>query len=235
MKAYLDIGHSFIKFEINSVVESYVTSEENLELVFAELKKNKVETVYLSNVVFKLWNLLTEFGKSIKCIPIREKITREDKRFNIASTDELGSDIGAMFFAATEKYHVKNGIFVSLGTAYTINLIQDSIYEGVIIYPSAHRTFDSFFKQLDDRLTIKYEPEREFKTVIGKNNKTAIVEPIIIGQWKLVEEAITTLKAQYQIDSIIFTGGDITLYKDVIAKMKAEIVPNLVIAGLKSI
>jgi hypothetical protein len=52
MKAYLDIGHSFIKFEINSVVESYVTSEENLELVFAELKKNKVETVYLSNVVF---------------------------------------------------------------------------------------------------------------------------------------------------------------------------------------
>jgi L-lysine 2,3-aminomutase len=51
----------------------------------------------------------------------------------------------------------------------------------------------------------------------------------------LVEEAIATLKAQYQIDSIIFTGGDITLYKDVIAKMKAEIVPNLVIAGLKSI
>ncbi len=106
---------------------------------------------------------------------------------------------------------IKNGVIVDAGSAITVDVMQNGIFQGGFIYPGA-RAFEQAFASISDVLAYEL-PNKIDLSHLPKNTPEALAYGFLSG---LVKEINS-----YDLD-IVLTGGDATLLQRHIPKSKVD-------------
>ncbi|UVD81805.1 type III pantothenate kinase [Mycoplasma iguanae] len=250
---YIDIGNSFLKIknkdkniflkENNSLFLEL--DEKQKEHFFENLKVDEKESikVFVSSVNEKMKNsvinfLEQKFQAEIFYLSFEKQnlIKIENYQADSEKKHEIGSDIIANAIAANSFYPQKKTLIVSLGTAIVYFVLYKQKIEGVAIDVGFNKSITTFFNSLwnDEKINalwLNYEAD-----LLGLDTKNAISAGIINSKVMAIKGYIKLLKEQYQIEQVVFTGGDFSFLSKKITEMlhySFDFEPEMVISGLE--
>ena len=117
---------------------------------------------------------------------------------------------------------VKSGVIVDAGSAITVDIMQDGLFQGGFIYPGI-KAFEGAYASISDALAYELRSDIDL-THLPKNTPDALSYGFLSGLVKEIES--------HGLD-IILTGGDALLLQRHISKAKVE--PLLLFKGMLSI
>lgn len=143
---------------------------------------------------------------------------------------QLGVDRWLGVLAVAENN--KNILVVSIGSAITLDLIEDNIHKGGQIVPGQRLLFESL-KQTGQ---IKAEPIEEMTEymALGQSTSSCVKQGIYSLMASYVQGFLTYFEQEKSVDRVVFTGGggQFWLEKSMFTQAKAEFRKNLVFEGL---
>lgn len=166
--------------------------------------------VYVS-VVPNLNDLIREIGKDFK-IPVyslRHDLPVDWGRFKLNNLPILGADFVANFYGLETAYGYKNCAVVALGTATTIFVVQQGFFIGTTISPGIQSSLKGLFSQAALLSEMNYEAQSQ---PLGFNTFESMSIGTINGHFYMVQGLLAAMRKQYQLDKVIFTGGNLNYY-----------------------
>jgi len=218
---FVDIGHSAVKWR---TFDSKV-SKESIEFFSASsLPNNKciwLSAVAHSNIVD---SIKREFANVELVLP-----SKKHGNLTIAyeSPSELGVDRFLAMLGAIENYPSANLLVIDLGSALTIDIVNDDgAHKGGLIMPGLMALRKSF---------TKFSTENMSQSLTGLQNNTkdawlSGTETMLIVT---IKEQIKDFQSQYSNGVVLLTGGDITKLSNELPQ-SLNYFENLVLDGLVS-
>ena len=218
---FVDIGHSAVKWR---TFDSKV-SKESIEFFSASsLPNNKciwLSAVAHSNIVD---SIKREFANVELVLPCK-------KHGNLTIAYETPSNLGVDRFlamlGAIENYPSANLLVIDLGSALTIDIVNDDgAHKGGLIMPGLMALRKSF---------TKFSTENMSQSLTGLQNNTkdawlSGTETMLIVT---IKEQIKDFQSQYSNGVVLLTGGDITKLSNELPQ-SLNYFENLVLDGLVS-
>lgn len=189
--------------------------------------------VYVS-VVPGLNDLIREIGKNFQ-IPVyslRHDLPVDWTRFKLKNIHLLGADFVANFYGLEATYGFKNCVVVALGTATTTFVVQDGFFIGTTISPGIQSSLKGLFSQAALLSEMNYEQQA---ASLGFNTFESISIGTINGHYYMIKGLIEEMKKDYQIDEVIFTGGNLNYYIDAPKNRDIIFDETLIFKGLVSL
>lgn len=168
--------------------------------------------VYVS-VVPGLNDLIREIGRNfhIPVYSLRHDLPVDWSRFKLKNIHLLGADFVANFYGLEATYSFKNCAVVALGTATTTFLVQNGNFIGTTISPGIQASLKGLFSQAALLSEMNYEAQ---EAPLGFNTFESISIGTINGHYYMIQGLINAMKQDYQVDEVIFTGGNLNYYID---------------------
>lgn len=166
------------------------------------------------------------------------KIIGEDKvKLNInnrtSKPSEVGHDRLVNAIAAHTKYQ-NDLIVIDFGTAITFDVVnKDCEYLGGAIFPGINMSVKALHENTAKLPIVNFAKS---KKVIGNNTSSAIISGIYNGFNAMTKGIITEIEKELNKQSIkVFTGGQASLFKDLIREVDGIYEPHLTLEGLNII
>ena len=236
----VDIGNTNTKLkyssseEVFSVRTSSKYSSRNLEKLFKDMPKKKVDGAIISSVVPLLTKPASAFVEkvfSVKPLIVNKTLKSHIKYPMKDEENELGSDI----FSALEASSLVIDTFlnIDLGTATTFNLVINNKFMGCAIAPGLMTSAKAL---VGDAAQIKSFDYDGTPLLLGLNTADSVEGGIINGWACIVDGYIRKIKEKYNLKDlrVFITGGD-SRYILSELKEKVEPVKGLVFKGLESL
>ena len=218
---FVDIGHSAVKWR---TFDSKV-SKESIEFFSASsLPNNKciwLSAVAHSNIVD---SIKREFANVELVLPCKK---HGNLTIAYETPSELGVDRFLAMLGAIENYPSTNLLVIDLGSALTIDIVNDDgVHKGGLIMPGLMALRKSF---------TKFSTENMSQSLTGLQNNTkdawlSGTETMLIVT---IKEQIKDFQSQYSNGSVLMTGGDITKLSSELPQ-SLNYFENLVLDGLVS-
>ena len=218
---FVDIGHSAVKWR---TFDSKV-SKESIEFFSASsLPNNKciwLSAVAHSNIVD---SIKREFANVELVLPCKK---HGNLTIAYETPSELGVDRFLAMLGAIENYPSANLLVIDLGSALTIDIVNDDgAHKGGLIMPGLMALRKSF---------TKFSTENMSQSLVGLQNNTkdawlSGTETMLIVT---IKEQIKDFQSQYSNGSVLMTGGDITKLSSELPQ-SLNYFENLVLDGLVS-
>ena len=218
---FVDIGHSAVKWR---TFDSKV-SKESIEFFSASsLPNNKciwLSAVAHSNIVD---SIKREFANVELVLPCKK---HGNLTIAYETPSELGVDRFLAMLGAIENYPSANLLVIDLGSALTIDIVNDDgAHKGGLIMPGLMALRKSF---------TKFSTENMSQSLTGLQNNTkdawlSGTETMLIVT---IKEQIKDFQSQYSNGSVLMTGGDITKLSSELPQ-SLNYFENLVLDGLVS-
>ncbi|MBO8160483.1 MAG: type III pantothenate kinase [Thermosipho sp. (in: Bacteria)] len=220
------------QFDKKRISTKSIQTEDELYVFLKNLFELSIEKVIVSSVVPNInhiFNFFSEkyFGSEAVFVSARgfDKV-----KWNVKFPDEIGADRVADVIAAFFDYG-ENAIIVDFGTAITIEVLRNGVYEGGVIIPGFSMMINALFKGTAKLPMVEIKP---YNSYVGKDTESNIrigTINTILGGIKFTVEQI---KQEYDLNDapLIFTGGQVRLIE------QQGIVKNLIIdhdLGLRGI
>ena len=218
---FVDIGHSAVKWRtFNSKV-----SKENVESFSASNIPNS-ECIWLSAVAHPnvVDSIKTEFANVELVLPCKK---HGNLTIAYQTPSELGVDRFLAMLGAIENYPSANLLVIDLGSALTIDIVNDDgAHKGGLIMPGLMALRKSF---------TKFSTENMSQSLTGLQNNTkdawlSGTETMLIVT---IKEQIKDFQSQYSNGVVLLTGGDITKLSNELPQ-SLNYFENLVLDGLVS-
>ena len=218
---FVDIGHSAVKWR---TFDSKV-SKESIEFFSASsLPNNKciwLSAVAHSNIVD---SIKREFANVELVLPCKK---HGNLTIAYETPSELGVDRFLAMLGAIENYPSANLLVIDLGSALTIDIVNDDgVHKGGLIMPGLMALRKSF---------TKFSTENMSQSLAGLQNNTkdawlSGTETMLIVT---IKEQIKDFQSQYSNGVVLLTGGDITKLSNELPQ-SLNYFENLVLDGLVS-
>jgi len=218
---FVDIGHSAVKWR---TFDSKV-SKESIEFFSASsLPNNKciwLSAVAHSNIVD---SIKREFANVELVLPCKK---HGNLTIAYQTPSELGVDRFLAMLGAIENYPSANLLVIDLGSALTIDIVNDDgAHKGGLIMPGLMALRKSF---------TKFSTENMSQSLTGLQNNTkdawlSGTETMLIVT---IKEQIKDFQSQYSNGVVLLTGGDITKLSNELPQ-SLNYFENLVLDGLVS-
>ena len=218
---FVDIGHSAVKWR---TFDSKV-SKESIEFFSASsLPNNKciwLSAVAHSNIVD---SIKREFANVELVLPCKK---HGNLTIAYETPSELGVDRFLAMLGAIENYPSANLLVIDLGSALTIDIVNDDgVHKGGLIMPGLMALRKSF---------TKFSTENMSQSLTGLQNNTkdawlSGTETMLIVT---IKEQIKDFQSQYSNGVVLLTGGDITKLSNELPQ-SLNYFENLVLDGLVS-
>ena len=218
---FVDIGHSAVKWR---TFDSKV-SKESIEFFSASsLPNNKciwLSAVAHSNIVD---SIKREFANVELVLPCKK---HGNLTIAYETPSELGVDRFLAMLGAIENYPSTNLLVIDLGSALTIDIVNDDgVHKGGLIMPGLMALRKSF---------TKFSTENMSQSLVGLQNNTkdawlSGTETMLIVT---IKEQIKDFQSQYSNGVVLLTGGDITKLSNELPQSLSYF-ENLVLDGLVS-
>ena len=218
---FVDIGHSAVKWR---TFDSKV-SKESIEFFSASsLPNNKciwLSAVAHSNIVD---SIKREFANVELVLPCKK---HGNLTIAYETPSELGVDRFLAMLGAIENYPSTNLLVIDLGSALTIDIVNDDgVHKGGLIMPGLMALRKSF---------TKFSTENMSQSLTGLQNNTkdawlSGTETMLIVT---IKEQIKDFQSQYSNGVVLLTGGDITKLSNELPQSLSYF-ENLVLDGLVS-
>ena len=218
---FVDIGHSAVKWR---TFDSKV-SKESIEFFSASsLPNNKciwLSAVAHSNIVD---SIKREFANVELVLPCKK---HGNLTIAYETPSELGVDRFLAMLGAIENYPSTNLLVIDLGSALTIDIVNDDgVHKGGLIMPGLMALRKSF---------TKFSTENMSQSLTGLQNNTkdawlSGTETMLIVT---IKEQIKDFQSQYSNGVVLLTGGDITKLSNELPQ-SLNYFENLVLDGLVS-
>ncbi len=218
---FVDIGHSAVKWR---TFDSKV-SKESIEFFSASsLPNNKciwLSAVAHSNIVD---SIKREFANVELVLPCKK---HGNLTIAYQNPSELGVDRFLAMLGAIENYPSANLLVIDLGSALTIDIVNDDgAHKGGLIMPGLMALRKSF---------TKFSTENMSQSLTGLQNNTkdawlSGTETMLIVT---IKEQIKDFQSQYSNGVVLLTGGDITKLSNELPQ-SLNYFENLVLDGLVS-
>ena len=218
---FVDIGHSAVKWR---TFDSKV-SKESIEFFSASsLPNNKciwLSAVAHSNIVD---SIKREFANVELVLPCKK---HGNLTIAYETPSELGVDRFLAMLGAIENYPSANLLVIDLGSALTIDIVNDDgAHKGGLIMPGLMALRKSF---------TKFSTENMSQSLAGLQNNTkdawlSGTETMLIVT---IKEQIKDFQSQYSNGVVLLTGGDITKLSNELPQ-SLNYFENLVLDGLVS-
>ena len=123
-----------------------------------------------------------------------------------ATPQTLGVDRMALVAAFAKAYPGKNGLIIDAGTCITYDFItKDGCYKGGAISPGVTLRYQTLHNLTANLPLLKSSmPDH----IIGTTTETAIHSGVMIGVVKEIDGVIEQYRSDFNVDTIILTGGD---------------------------
>ena len=123
-----------------------------------------------------------------------------------ATPETLGVDRMALVAAFAKAYPGKNGLIIDAGTCITYDFINaKGHYKGGAISPGIQLRYKTLHDLTANLPLLQMKmPE----TLIGDSTETAIHSGVMMGVVKEIDGIIDQYKSDFDVDTIILTGGD---------------------------
>ena len=203
---FKNILKKFLKKDINSkfLFSSVVPS------AFNEIKKN------FKNSKYKI--------VEIKSLNVKKIIKINVKKINQLGSDRIVNAIGG------KKY--KNCLILDFGTATTIDIIKNGVYEGGVIAPGVKL---SMINLSNSTALLPMFSLKNSQKSYGKNTEEALNAGFIWGYEGLINNIIDKITSKNKTKyKLILTGGYANFFKKIIKK-KATIDQNITIKGVSKV
>lgn len=167
--------------------------------------------VYVS-VVPGLNELIREIGKEFQ-VPVyslRHDLPVNWDRFKLKNIHLLGADFVANFYGLEATYGFQNCAVVALGTATTTFVVQEGYFIGTTISPGIQSSLKGLFAQAALLSEMNYELQ---DAPLGFNTFESISIGTINGHYYMIQGLLAEMRKQYQLDEVIFTGGNLNYYR----------------------
>ncbi len=218
---FVDIGHSAVKWRtFNSEV-----SKKSIENFSANNLPNS-ECIWLSAVAHPnmVDSIQTEFANVELVLP---SIKHGNLTIAYETPSNLGVDRFLAMLGAIENYPSANLLVIDLGSALTIDIVNDDgAHKGGLIMPGLMALRKSF---------TKFSTENMSQSLTGLQNNTkdawlSGTETMLIVT---IKEQIKDFQSQYSNGVVLLTGGDITKLSNELPQ-SLNYFENLVLDGLVS-
>ena len=210
MKVLVDIGNSSIKkmyFLNNELKNKKILnySKSNLTNIYKFLEKDikNNKTIYSCSVVPEVDKFLKKKHKNIYFLDKKLLKMLISKKVNLK---QLGSDRIANFLGCLHEFpKSKNFLIIDFGTATTIDIIKNSVYEGGIILPGLLTSYNNLIDSASLINKFKFD---KTKLIYGKNTSEALLSGSYNGYSILIEGYIKKLNSLFNKKfKIAITGG----------------------------
>lgn len=123
-----------------------------------------------------------------------------------ATPETLGVDRMALVAAFAKAYAGKNGLIIDAGTCITYDFINaNGHYKGGAISPGIQLRYQALHNLTANLPLLEAKmPE----TIIGDRTETAIHSGVMIGVVKEIDGIIDQYQSDFNVDTVILTGGD---------------------------
>jgi type III pantothenate kinase len=197
----------------------------------SHLNKNLNSILLFSSVVpaaFKEIKKSFKFTK-FKLLEIKDFDLRKIININIKNKKQLGSDRIANAIGAK---HLKNCLILDFGTATTLDIIKNEIYEGGVIAPGVKLSIINLSKSTALLPVINLTKNQK---TYGKNTKEALNAGFVWGYEGLINNIINKITSKEKTQfNIILTGGYASFFKKII-KRKSSIDQDITIKGITKV
>ncbi len=218
---FVDIGHSTVKWKTFS---SKISKECVESFSASSLPNNKC--VWLSAVAHAniVDSIKREFANVELVLPCKK---HGNLTIAYQNPSELGVDRFLAMLGAIENYPSTNLLVIDLGSALTIDIVNDDgVHKGGLIMPGLMALRKSF---------TKFSTENMSQSLVGLQNNTkdawlSGTETMLIVT---IKEQIKDFQSQYSNGVVLLTGGDITKLSNELPKSLSYF-ENLVLDGLVS-
>jgi len=218
---FIDIGHSTVKWKTFS---SKISKESVESFSASSLPNNKC--VWLSAVAHSniLDSIKREFANVELVLPCKK---HGNLTIAYQTPSELGVDRFLAMLGAIENYPSANLLVIDLGSALTIDIVNDDgAHKGGLIMPGLMALRKSF---------TKFSTENMSQSLAGLQNNTkdawlSGTETMLIVT---IKEQIRDFQSQYSNGVVLLTGGDITKLSNELPQ-SLNYFENLVLDGLVS-
>ena len=218
---FIDIGHSTVKWKTFS---SKISKESVESFSASSLPNNKC--VWLSAVAHAniVDSIKREFANVELVLPCKK---HGNLTIAYQTPSELGVDRFLAMLGAIENYPSANLLVIDLGSALTIDIVNDDgAHKGGLIMPGLMALRKSF---------TKFSTENMSQSLTGLQNNTkdawlSGTETMLIVT---IKEQIKDFQSQYSNGVVLLTGGDITKLSNELPQ-SLNYFENLVLDGLVS-
>ena len=218
---FVDIGHSTVKWKTFS---SKISKECVESFSASSLPNNKC--VWLSAVAHAniVDSIKREFANVELVLPCKK---HGNLTIAYQNPSELGVDRFLAMLGAIENYPSTNLLVIDLGSALTIDIVNDDgVHKGGLIMPGLMALRKSF---------TKFSTENMSQSLTGLQNNTkdawlSGTETMLIVT---IKEQIKDFQSQYSNGVVLLTGGDITKLSNELPQ-SLNYFENLVLDGLVS-
>ncbi|WP_299213183.1 type III pantothenate kinase [uncultured Dokdonia sp.] len=123
-----------------------------------------------------------------------------------ATPETLGVDRMALVAAFAKAYPEKNGLIIDAGTCITYDFINAAgHYKGGAISPGIQLRYQALHNLTANLPLLDVDmPE----TIVGNSTETAIHSGVMVGVIKEMDGIIDQYKSDFNVDTVILTGGD---------------------------
>lgn len=126
--------------------------------------------------------------------------------------NQLGSDIVAASVAAISKYPTPL-LVIDVGTATSLSLIRDKVYEGCIIMPGASLALEALWSRAAALSPISLEASAAEAALLGRTTEDAMRSGALYGHASMVDGMIVRVEEQIGAAvTVVATGGSAVQY-----------------------
>ncbi|AHI53263.1 type III pantothenate kinase [Spiroplasma culicicola] len=195
----------------------------------------EIEAIVYSSVV-PVWNdIIRALASSlnVEIYSVRNELSALESDFNLDALDKLGADFIANFYGFKATSTKQNAIIVSLGTASTVALVKDLVFQGTYIIPGIGTGLNAMLKNAALLGENKYGVSQK---LIGKNTIDAINLGTHNAHYLMIKAIIEQLITQFSLDDcqVIITGGYSLLFKEQIENDHYTFNEQLIFDGMIS-
>ncbi|WP_423363214.1 type III pantothenate kinase [Mycoplasma sp. P36-A1] len=212
MKLAINIGNSYTKIAYQYQNENIIlsidnTSNFNLTINDEFLKENKITEVVICSVVESVLTRIVTlinriaFDIEINIVNRESSILDYSKYHNM----QLGLDRIIACDAVNNIYQKDTFLLIDFGTATTINLVINKVYEGGLIIPGVKTQYNSLIEHTTLRPEITLNNKNN--SLLGLSTQSNIDLGIKNMINLAIENLINKLKIKYEIDIPIYVIG----------------------------
>jgi len=234
-----DIGNSFTKFisfDGDKIKCKYSLS--NSEIDSLRIERFEFDSVAISSVVPEITKVLSNFLIKKNITPfIITKNAKLNFTIDYDTPETLGIDricgtAGAISLIESSVISFNRKIlFADLGTATTINFIEENILKGGIIAPGMRTMLEALNNKTAQLPLVNLG---DYSGIIGKSTQSAITSGIINSSTGLLEKVYHSVYSDAEKQPIILTGGNAEFILEYL-NIPYLFVENLVPTGIKKI
>lgn len=235
----IDIGNTQSKYAIfnyDKIETLSVFKTDDLSVLQKLLSQNNFDACMLSTVVLVSKYTLNELDKYFENKPFIKLNTSVSLPIkNKYKSHTLGNDRIALAVGGHDMFPQKNKLVIDLGTCFTYDFInKKGEYYGGSISPGVDirlKGLNQFTAKLP-KITI--EKDLYSYPLLGATTENSMYSGVIYGILAEIDGMIDFYKSEFQVDTIILTGGW-GFYFEKRIKNKIFAVPNILVKGLNHI